>query len=58
MGMHTTKRLLQNLLSEESGQDMMEYALIAALIALAAIAAMGTLGNTISNYYNNINSSL
>ena len=34
------KLLLQNLLRDESGQDLIEYALVAALIALGAIAAM------------------
>ena len=52
------KTLLRALLSEESGQDLIEYALIAALIALGAIAAMGGLSNMISNEFNSIGSSL
>ena len=32
--------LLKNLHKEESGQDLIEYALIAALIAVSCIAAM------------------
>ena len=32
--------LLKNLHKEESGQDLIEYALIAALIAVACITAM------------------
>ena len=39
---------------EESGQDMIEYALLAALIALAAVAALQTVANPINNTYSNI----
>lgn len=45
-----TKRFV----NEESGQDLIEYALVAGLIGLAAVAAMGTLGNTISNGFNSV----
>jgi pilus assembly protein Flp/PilA len=34
------------LLKDESGQDLIEYALVAALIGLGATAAMGTLATT------------
>lgn len=50
--------LLRALLNEESGQDLIEYALIAALIALGAIVAMGGLANQISNEFNTIGNSL
>jgi pilus assembly protein Flp/PilA len=46
--------LLNAPLREESGQDLIEYALIAALVALGAIASMGTLSNQISNEFNTI----
>ena len=36
-------QVLRNLLRDESGQDLIEYALVAAIIGLAAVAAMGTL---------------
>ena len=52
------KNLLRALLAEDSGQDLIEYALIAALIALGAIAAMGGLANSISNEFNVIGNSL
>lgn len=48
------KSLLKNLLHDESGQDLIEYALIAALIALAAIGAMGGLANAIKGEFNNV----
>ena len=34
--------LLKNLHKEESGQDLIEYALIGLIVALGAIAGMGT----------------
>lgn len=56
--MNTMKKLMKNLMSDESGQDLIEYALIAAFIALAAITAMTSLGNAISNEFNNLSNSL
>jgi pilus assembly protein Flp/PilA len=52
------KLLFKNLLNDESGQDLIEYALIAALIALGAIVAMGSLSNKISNEFNAVGNSL
>jgi pilus assembly protein Flp/PilA len=49
-----TKHLLHN----DSGQDLIEYALIAALIALGAILAMGGLSNKIANEFNRVGNSL
>jgi pilus assembly protein Flp/PilA len=52
------KQLFTNLMNDESGQDLIEYALIAALIALGAIVAMGSLSNKIGSEFNTIGSSL
>lgn len=54
----TTSELLRKLLRDDSGQDLIEYALIAALIAVAAIAALRGLTNKIDNEFNAIGSSL
>jgi pilus assembly protein Flp/PilA len=43
---------------DESGQDLIEYALVAALIAFAAVAAMNTLANNINNAFSAIGSKL
>jgi len=51
-------RLLTSLFHDESGQDLIEYALIAALIAVAAITAMKGLDNKINNEFNAIGNSL
>jgi pilus assembly protein Flp/PilA len=56
--MELTKRLLNNLLNDESGQDLIEYALIAALIALGAIVAMNSLSGKIGAEFNTIGASL
>ena len=52
------KELLEKLHKEESGQDLIEYALVAALIAVAATAAMTTLANKISSEFGNVGSKL
>jgi pilus assembly protein Flp/PilA len=40
------------------GQDLIEYALIAALIAISPVAAMGSLSNKVSNEFNKVGNSL
>ena len=42
--------VLQGLYADESGQDLIEYALIIALIGLVAVSSLGKLGQTISDY--------
>jgi pilus assembly protein Flp/PilA len=51
-------RLASGLLRDESGQGLIEYALIAGLIGLAAVVAMTTLGNNIKNMFSSISSNL
>ena len=50
--------LLKKLHKEEAGQDLIEYALIAALIAVFSIAAMNTLAGKISTEFNKVGNSL
>lgn len=49
---------IQNLLSREDGQDLIEYALIVALISLAAITGMGNLAKDINNAFNTVGNTL
>ncbi|MGA7886846.1 MAG: Flp family type IVb pilin [Acidobacteriaceae bacterium] len=56
--MRKLSQVFGRFMREESGQDLIEYALIAALIALAAIGAMQTLGSDIANEFNSVGSSL
>ena len=46
--------ILKQLHKEESGQDLIEYALIGALIAVACIAAMNPLATAIQTEFNRI----
>jgi pilus assembly protein Flp/PilA len=45
---------LQNLMSREEGQDLVEYALVVALIALGATASMKALATSISSAFASI----
>lgn len=49
---------MQCLLSQEEGQDLVEYALVVALIALGAITAMKGLSGEITSVFGSITSSL
>jgi pilus assembly protein Flp/PilA len=46
------------LIKNEKGATAIEYGLIAALIAVAAIAAMSNIGNSLSNTFSEVSSSL
>ena len=48
----------QNFLKDEQGQDLIEYALVVALIAFAAIAGMSTVAKDINIAFGNIGSKL
>jgi pilus assembly protein Flp/PilA len=56
--MKNFKQILSNLLKEESGQDLIEYALVACIIALGATAAMTTLATTIGTTFTAIGTKL
>ena len=43
--------------NDESGQDLIEYALVASLIALAAVVAMTSVGTKIQSIYTSISGS-
>jgi pilus assembly protein Flp/PilA len=49
---------LQTLISREEGQDLVEYALLVALIALAAITGVQNVAKAVNSVFNNISSSL
>ena len=49
---------MRNLLSREEGQDLIEYALVVALIAFAATVGMTTLAQAINNTFIGIGTSL
>ena len=51
-------QLLKDKLKEENGQDLIEYALVVALIAFGATAAMSALSTSISTAFTNIGTKL
>lgn len=50
--------VVRNLHSDESGQDLIEYALVAALIAFGAVTAMTALSTKINSAFSLIGSKL
>ena len=56
--MKNVKQLLNNLIAEESGQDLIEYALVAALVGLGSVASMQGLASSISNAFAGVGNAL
>ncbi len=56
--MKSFKVLLNNLMTDESGQDLIEYALVAALVGLGAVASLKSLSGIISTVFTSIGTSL
>ena len=50
--------ILSALKNDESGQDLIEYALVAGLIGLGAVAAMSTLATTIASAFGSVGNTL
>jgi pilus assembly protein Flp/PilA len=48
----------QSILSSDEGQDLIEYALVVALIAFAATAGMNTVADKINTAFTNIGTKL
>jgi Flp pilus assembly pilin Flp len=51
MSVHRLKCLITNVREHDSGQDLLEYALLASLISVVAIGAVDTLGQTIKTHF-------
>jgi pilus assembly protein Flp/PilA len=49
---------IQTLVSKEEGQDLVEYALVVALVAFGATVAMSQLGEGISSGFDTISSTV
>ncbi len=56
--MHVIKCILSALLADESGQDLIEYALVAALIALGVVISMQSLAAQIGTAFTDVSSEL
>jgi pilus assembly protein Flp/PilA len=52
------KEILRSFVQDESGQDLIEYALIAALIALVAISGLNGLASSINSEFTAVGADL
>jgi pilus assembly protein Flp/PilA len=52
------KTLLRDLLRDDSGQELIEYALVSAVLALTAIAGMTALASNVSRAFSSISHKL
>jgi pilus assembly protein Flp/PilA len=58
INMKNIKHVFASFVKDESGQDLIEYALVAGLIGLGAVVAMTGLSGKISAAFNSVGSSL
>ena len=56
--MKNLKHIFSTLVHDESGQDLIEYALVAALIGLGAVASMQAFANKVGNAFNTVGNTL
>lgn len=49
---------LQNLMNREEGQDLVEYALLVALVALAAVTGVKEVATAVTTVFSSISTSL
>ncbi|MGA1983045.1 MAG: Flp family type IVb pilin [Acidobacteriaceae bacterium] len=50
--------MLKKFVADDSGQDLIEYALVAALVGLGAVASMRGLANSLDNAFNGVGNAL
>ncbi|MES2391904.1 MAG: Flp family type IVb pilin [Acidobacteriota bacterium] len=56
--MKLTTEMMKKFANDESGQDLIEYALVASLIGLATVAAMTSLSTNIGSAFSTVGSQL
>lgn len=56
--MESVKQLLIKLATDERGQDLIEYGLIAALLGLGTMAGLRGVKNSVTNSFGQINNTL
>jgi pilus assembly protein Flp/PilA len=52
------RNLVVRFVREDEGQDLIEYALLAAFISLAAVLAIQSLGSAVNDVYTRVSSTL
>jgi len=50
--------LITRFVSEDSGQDLIEYGLLIGIITTGAIGAIGAIGPKVSGYFSSLNGNL
>jgi Flp pilus assembly pilin Flp len=58
MRMSRSTQFISSLLSDESGGEVIEYALVAGMISVAAIAVIASFGTKVLARWNSVNSSM
>ena len=56
--MKTYSQLYMNLVQDESGQDLIEYALVAALVGIAAVTSLKALSTAIGTAFGSVATTL
>ncbi|MDB5324783.1 MAG: Flp/Fap pilin component [Phycisphaerales bacterium] len=56
--MNAAKKMFKRLVHDESGAEVIEYALIAGLIVVGCVFVIGKLGTKVLARWNSVNSSL
>ena len=51
-------RAIQTFINDDSGADLIEYALVAGLVALAAVATLGVVGGNLNSLYQQISTKI
>ena len=52
------KYLVKRFLSEEQGQDLIEYGLLLGIITVAALIGIQAIGPKVGSYFSNLNATL
>jgi Flp pilus assembly pilin Flp len=52
------RKLLNRLLHEDQGQDLIEYGLLVGIITVGAIAFITTIGQRVTAYFTNLSTAL
>ena len=52
------QQLIQSVMTDESGQDLVEYSLLGALIAVACVATMSSLATAVITEFGKISAAL
>jgi Flp pilus assembly pilin Flp len=52
------KQLIHQLIRGESGQDLIEYALLVSFLALVSVAALNILGTSLAGFYQDLQARL